>query len=62
MLDTPTLQHLEYVDHLASRYSTGNLNSLVEATIEILLNCGDEEIGFQSMLSLLTPLSNVQHL
>ncbi|KAL2897930.1 hypothetical protein RDABS01_039712 [Bienertia sinuspersici] len=64
LIHAPNLEYLHYNDNLASHYIITKMDCLIEANLEIEAN--DLEIEYevsgQQKLSLLRPLSNVQHL
>ncbi|XP_074268589.1 F-box/LRR-repeat protein At4g14103-like isoform X1 [Silene latifolia] len=64
VIDTPNLQYFHYDDNLAFHYSITNMNALIQANLSVALplQFGSEELSYQTQLSLVRLVSNVQHL
>ncbi|KAH9609611.1 hypothetical protein KSS87_014083 [Heliosperma pusillum] len=61
-IDTPNLQRFKYGDNLALRYSIPSMRDLVEASIHVSDCLDTPDQSFDSVLSLVRAVSNVQRL
>ncbi|XP_074270174.1 F-box/LRR-repeat protein At3g59210-like isoform X2 [Silene latifolia] len=61
-IDTPNLQRFKYGDNLALHHSIPSMKALVEASIHVLDCLDTPDESFDSMLSLVRAVSNVERL